>query len=157
MRGWLETEEGKDYKLRRNEYAKQWRKDNKEKFKASQKAAYYQTRLEALRHYSGLQIPECKCCHESMFEFLTIDHINGDGAAHRREIGMAQGDPAQVQRQGQKVTMGGNGFVYWLKKNNWPEGFQVLCMNCNMAKRQNSECPHQTRNQSHPDQLSFEF
>jgi len=31
----------------------------------------------------------------------------------------------------------------WLKKNNFPKGFQVLCMNCNFAKGKLGKCPHQ--------------
>jgi hypothetical protein len=31
----------------------------------------------------------------------------------------------------------------WLAKKNFPEGFQVLCANCNVAKSQNGVCPHQ--------------
>jgi hypothetical protein len=143
MRGWLQTDEGKAYRKKHADYAREWRKKNREKFRATQKRAQQSTRLEALQHYSK-EVPKCACCGEQGIPFLTIDHINGDGAAHRREIGMAQGNVEQVERQKQKVSMGGNGFVYWLKKNNWPEGFQVLCANCNFAKRSGAECPHQT-------------
>ena len=145
MRKWVQTETGRAYKLRHNEYAKEWRKNNKDQFKTTQKRAQQAVRLEALQHYSK-DIPECACCGEKGLPFLTLDHINGDGAAHRRELGMAQGDPAQVERQNQKVTMSANGFCYWLKKNNWPEGIQVLCMNCNFAKRDNKYCPHELAN-----------
>ena len=52
---------------------------------------------------------------------LSIDHINSDGASHRKEVG--------------------NGMYRWLLKNNFPEGFQVLCMNCQFIKREtNNEC-----------------
>ena len=31
----------------------------------------------------------------------------------------------------------------WLKNNNFPEGFQVLCFNCNCGKARNKGiCPH---------------
>lgn len=58
---------------------------------------------------------------------LTIDHMNNDGAAHRREIG--------------------NRRIYeWLERNGYPSGFQVLCFNCNMARHLNGgECPHAVR------------
>ena len=68
----------------------------------------------------------CQCCGETQYEFLAIDHINGGGRAHRRAI------------PGQSVYR-------WLKHNNFPEGFQVLCHNCNMAKAFYGACPHQTR------------
>jgi len=44
-----------------------------------------------------------------------------------------------------KVNIGGNGLPYWLKKNNFPPGFQVLCANCNFAKRNSRYCPHEIR------------
>jgi hypothetical protein len=50
---------------------------------------------------------------------LTIDHINGGGNKHRKQVG----------------TNGGLAFYYWLKRNNYPEGFQVLCCNCQAIKR----------------------
>jgi predicted restriction endonuclease len=83
-------------------------------------------RLEVLAHYGG----KCACCGESVPEFLAIDHINGGGCQHRKEI------------------PGGN-VCAWLKKNNYPEGFQVLCHNCNMAKGFYGHCPHQKEEVKH--------
>jgi len=38
---------------------------------------------------------------------------------------------------------GGSATLYlWLEKQNYPEGFQVLCANCNTA-RTKGVCPHQ--------------
>lgn len=68
---------------------------------------------------------KCSCCGETQFEFLTIEHINRDGAKHRREIG------------------GSKRIYQWLKDNNYPkEGFTVLCFNCNAASFYYGECPH---------------
>ncbi len=145
MRVWLKTEKGEAYKKRSAEYAREWRKNNKEKFKATQKKAYRKARLEVLQHYSGKEIPECTCCQETQFEFLQIDHIENNGAEHRREIGMTQSSPAQMEKEGRKATIGGNGFVYWLKKNNFPEGFQVLCANCHAGKTSLGQCPHKIK------------
>lgn len=81
-------------------------------------------KLAALNAYGG---PVCACCGETLLEGLTIDHINGDGARHRRETGV-----------------GANKTLYWwLEKNNYPPGFQVLCMTCNFAKRSRACCPHE--------------
>lgn len=85
---------------------------------ASQKSNI-RSRLAALDAYGG----ECSCCSENRYEFLTIDHVNNDGASHRKEFGEAIGS--------------------WLKKNGYPAGFQVLCMNCNWAKGRYGECPHE--------------
>lgn len=146
MRKWLDTEKGQEYKDKHKAYMKEWRAKNKEKKSEIQKRSYRKIRLEVLQHYSQSEIPLCKCCKENKFEFLQIDHINNDGAEHRREIGMTQSTQDQMQREGRKPSIGGNGFVYWLKKNNYPEGFQVLCANCNYGKKNCGVCPHKLEN-----------
>jgi hypothetical protein len=129
MRRWRETPMGRAYVERAKVAKRLYRQMFNERVKQGQKDAYYRVKLEAFTHYCQGDI-KCACCSEKGIAFLTIDHIHGNGAAHRRQI-----DPHK--------KMGGNGFYYWLKKNNWPEGFQVLCANCNFAKRANKECPHQ--------------
>ncbi len=143
MRDWLETEKGQEYKESRKEYLKQWRADNKEKKDLIQKRSMYNVRLKVMQHYSGLEIPECRCCGENTFGFLQFDHINGDGADHRRELGMSGGSVEQAKREGRKALLGGNNFPYWLIKNDFPEGFQILCANCNTGKGTGKHCPHE--------------
>lgn len=86
--------------------------------------------LEVLTHYcNGLPYCQCPKCNETNIKFLTIDHINNNGAEERRKLGYR-----------------GNGIAFyrWLKKHNYPEGYQVLCMNCNFGRqRNNGVCPHQ--------------
>lgn len=77
---------------------------------------------EVLEHYGHSR---CACCGESRLEFLSIDHIHGGGRRHRESLGI------------------GN-MCAWLKKQHFPEGFQVLCMNCNFAKGRFGRCPHET-------------
>ena len=43
-----------------------------------------------LSHYSNGTY-RCACCGESAYEFLAIDHMNGNGQEHRREIGSKGG------------------------------------------------------------------
>ena len=76
----------------------------------------------AISYYGG----KCACCKLDDFPFLTIDHINNDGAVHRKA---------------NKII--GRLIYNWLKKNNYPAGFQVLCFNCNSAKSIFGVCPHQ--------------
>jgi hypothetical protein len=77
--------------------------------------------------YSNSKIPCCRCCGESSYiEFLTIDHIDG-----RKNL------PKNEQKlKGEKLNL-------WLKKNNYPNGFQVLCWNCNLVKGSFGQCPHE--------------
>jgi|SRR5665213_171325 len=131
MREWKKTPAGEAYRLRHNAYIKEWRKKNPEKFHATQKRAIEKMRYDTLSHYSNGE-PKCACCGEVEILFLQIDHINDDGANHRRQM---------VKEQG--YISGGNNLPYWLKKNNYPPGFQVLCANCNWGKRLAGKCPHQ--------------
>lgn len=88
----------------------------------------YNERLkdEVFTFYGGYT---CKCCGETERKFLTIDHIDGGGNDHRRS------------------EMGGGTYICrWIKKNNFPSLFQVLCYNCNLGKsRNNNICPHQEK------------
>lgn len=74
----------------------------------------------AIKHYGGYK---CACCGETEPKFLSIDHVNNDGGLCRRT---------------RKYSL-----YKWLKKNNYPPGLQVLCMNCNWGKMMNKgKCPH---------------
>lgn len=75
----------------------------------------------------------CNCCNEShTHEFMTIDHIAGDGHAHKDKDG---------------YRLKGKALYRWLKHHNYPAGFQALCANCNHAKQNNEQCPHVAQRQ----------
>lgn len=61
----------------------------------------------------------CRWCGHGDIDVLTIDHIHGGGGKHRRELGF----------------YGGGRFYTWLIKRDYPEGYQVLCFNCNWKKK----------------------
>lgn len=130
-REWAKTETGKAYRKKHAQYIRTWRIKNRDKNKEIQKRSYHKIRLEILTHYSE-DPPKCACCGETGLPFLTLDHIEGDGAKQRRAVKEARG----------------NGFFYWLKKNAFPSGIQVLCANCNFAKRVGPCCPHQLKNEN---------
>jgi len=130
VREYMKTPKGRERAKKHALWIKSWRAKNKERNKEIQRKSYDKMRLEGLSHYSTSP-PQCACCGEDQTVFLSIDHIHGNGSEERRRI-----DP--------NGKIGGNGFMYWLKKNGWPVGYQVLCYNCNFAKRQGKECPHKT-------------
>jgi hypothetical protein len=72
---------------------------------------------------------KCACCGESQREFLTIDHISGDGAAHRKTLGVRANNMAS--------------FCGKLLREGRTEGIQVLCANCHLAKDMHGGCPHE--------------
>jgi hypothetical protein len=71
---------------------------------------------EVIAAYGG----KCACCGETHIEFLSIDHIDGYKSGPRK----------------------GAALYSWLKQNNYPPGFRVLCMNCNMALGYLGYCGH---------------
>lgn len=73
---------------------------------------------------------KCSCCGESNYKFLTIDHINNNGGAHKRSIGNGRKAPTIM-------------FYRWIVKNNFPDDLRLLCWNCNCGRSVNSGvCPH---------------
>lgn len=100
-----------------HESSKRYYKANKDKCNKYNSAWQRGLKIEVLSHYNGGGYPKCSTCGESRIDCLSIDHIDGGGEKHKRELGIC-------------------GPVYnWLKKNDYPPGFQVLCMNCQFIKR----------------------
>ncbi len=59
----------------------------------------------------------CSICGYNDIRSLTIDHIFSGGRKHREET----------------TKRGGYSFYLWLRRNGYPEGYRVLCANCNMC------------------------
>ena len=133
-----------------------WGKENPEKLKAFQKKsrethkerlkpilrerakAYYWSNPERSRQYAVNRresIREefileyggtCACCGETEKAFLTLEHKNRDGKAHRDAVGHT------VVQQ-----------LVDLRKRGWPkDNYEILCFNCNRATWELGLCPH---------------
>jgi hypothetical protein len=109
------------YKSRNHDRLKELRRVYREKENAANVARRRKNRLEAIEHYGG----NCACCGEQRIEFLAIDHINGGGGEERRSINYPD-------------------FSTWLRLRGWPDGYRVLCHNCNMSMGLYGYCPHKT-------------
>jgi len=105
-------------------YCEQCNQKNRERGRKTAKA----TKLKVISHYGG----KCYCCQESIIDLLTIDHINGKGAKHRKELGNG------------KTNYCGEKFYSWLVKQGLPSGYQTACFSCNAGRHINGGvCPHQ--------------
>ncbi len=81
-------------------------------------------KIEVMDAYGG---PICVGCGLDEVLILQMDHINGGGHKHAKEIG-------------------GRGKIYqWLRKNNFPPGFRVLCPNCNTRAARGLPFPNDLR------------
>lgn len=71
----------------------------------------------------------CCCCGETDPRLLTLDHVNNDGAEHRRSLGNRS-----------------RNLYRWARENGFPATLQVACWNCNTGRHlNNGTCPHQDR------------
>jgi hypothetical protein len=95
------------------------------------KVAVRRLRAEMVAAYGGA----CSCCGELNPAFLTLEHLNGGGAEHKKRLGTIGGrkaGPDKVLRD--------------LRRRGWPKDeATVLCFNCNCAKyfRGDGVCPHE--------------
>ena len=100
--------------------AKKWQKNNKERLRSDVKKRTAEIKRMCIKHYGD----KCSCCGEDNIKFLTMDHINNNGAEHRESIKNYN-------------------IYYWLKKHGYPDGYRVLCYNCNCGRAKNGGiCPH---------------
>jgi hypothetical protein len=124
---WKNTEHGRQV-LRKNclDYYYRHREAKIKYMRQRSKIRIREQKLLVLTHYSN-NLPKCACCGESHVEFLSIDHINGGGNKHRKSL---------------HLTGMGHNFYRWLIKKEFPEGYRVLCMNCNFSLGHYGYCPH---------------
>lgn len=118
-----------EYKDKYNTYRKEWRHRKKINIRFhSGRPGLGPTkavRLQCISHYSNGQNC-CACCGESHIEFLAIDHINGGGSKHRKEV------------RKKFPTM-----YHFLIREGFPDGYRILCHNCNLSKGFYKYCPHE--------------
>ena len=144
MRGWIakhresERDRVNAYRLKDvnkyREHQRAYYHENRDKIKAynlqkgrERRVLYRQTVLE---HYGE----RCACCGETTPQFLAIDHINGGGAHHR-------------------ATLPSQNIYLWLIRNDFPDGYRLLCHNCNVSLGIYGHCPHGNIKRGDPDQL----
>ena len=99
---------------------------NKESRIATMREKRRRLKWEVIEHLGG----KCACCGETALEFLTVDHINGDGAEHRRNLtGKNRGGSVRVYKD--------------IRNQGYPKDkYRVLCFNCNCSIGCWGYCPH---------------
>lgn len=96
-------------------------KKNYPKYKESKRE--YQRGLTNKYKHAFLEMygESCSCCGETIFDFLTIEHKQGQMKINRRTGLVAYRDAVKEYR---------------------PDLYEVLCWNCNCAKGKLGYCPH---------------
>lgn len=135
-RSWPDDEEKR---LKINEKSKNYYWKNKEKSSLNCKKRTKEIRDIVLKGYGG-ETPCCACCGENIADFLTIDHIYNNGAEDRKGKAKGWNRGSYLYRR--------------LMKENFPEGFQLLCWNCNTSKYRNKGiCAHKLLIKNNEDYL----
>jgi hypothetical protein len=118
------------HKVEKAEYGKKYRQTHKvemaehyqtHKVEMAEKQKEYnlQTKTKVMSHYGKDGKPACvQCGYNKDIHGLELDHTNGNGSEHRRNIGTRM--------------------YLWVVQNNFPEGFQTLCGTCHTIKTINS-------------------
>jgi hypothetical protein len=112
----------RDHKSERDAYHRIWRLKNREKYNKMQ-CDYRKTLRERIIAIYG---SKCTCCGESIYEFLSIDHIGGGGNKHRKQSALSS-----------------TGYYLSIMKEGYsPDKYRLLCFNCNQAIGLYGICPH---------------
>ena len=93
----------------------------KEKNRKHKRAYSKRIRELILQRYGS----RCTCCGETEVKFLTIDHVERDGAEHRRKVAK-------------------NLYYKSIALDVDVKRYRILCFNCNCGREKNGGiCPHE--------------
>lgn len=98
----------------------EWRKNNKVRNRELNRGERERLKLDILNYYSNGTLC-CANCGFSDTRALQVDHIENNGAEERRAL------------FGNRL-FAGTTFYRWVRRNNYPEGYAILCANCNIIK-----------------------
>lgn len=102
-------------------HRKPWNERNRDRMRANDRRYRLRVRYALLKMYGEV----CACCGEANKDFLSVDHINGDGTAHRRNF------------------KGVSNSMYRALLKEKRDDIQILCFNCNLGRERNGGiCPH---------------
>lgn len=82
-----------------------------------------ESKMATFAHYGG---PVCAGCGEDEVAVLEVDHIGGGGNLHRKVIGLG-------------------GIHRWLRDNDYPPGYRVLCPTCNKKAHKGIPLPNEAK------------
>lgn len=127
---WLKRQDPEQVKASKRDIAQAYYERNKERYRALKREQRAQLRNEMLDAYGAV----CSCCGESERAFLTLEHINRDGKAHRMSL------------TGTNNSVWSNNVYADLKRREWPrDGYTLHCYNCNNASWKLGVCPHKEK------------
>lgn len=131
----LQAHNNRYYTINRND--PEWMRKNNERSKRQLRTL----KAEAFAAYGNACA--CRGCGETRVEFLSIDHIVPVFASKTRATRLGSRNGMRRPPPERSGNRSGQGLYRWLKKNSYPAGFRVLCMNCNFSLGHFGYCPHE--------------
>ena len=110
----------------RAKWNREWIAKNRSRYNEAKSEYRFKLKLAALKHYSDGRLSCAQCGYSEDIDALCLDHVNDDGAHHRRGLGV--GGMTSVGNRA------GTTLYERLKALGWMPGLQVLCFNCNAIK-----------------------
>jgi hypothetical protein len=109
-----------------------WYRKNAENINAKARENARKKRLKIIESLGG----KCECCGETYYEFMSIDHRHGDGAAHRKS-----------RSNGKNISLNSINFYNEVLREiaSGSDRYRILCHNCNMARGFYGRCPHENK------------
>lgn len=99
-----------------------WIARNREQYNRAKSAYRFNLKREIIALYSNGSMACAECGYDADIDALTLDHIENNGAEHRRELGCGSRGRA------------GTTMYERIKALGKLDGLQVLCANCNTIK-----------------------
>jgi hypothetical protein len=121
---------------RQKEYIRNWQVRNKARVATRARSQRQTLRLAALAYYGGIP-PRCFCCFNGFTDHLTVAAMDGE---------ILFGTTGRT----------GTALYRKLAREDYPEGYRVLCWNCLMSRSLYHACPHEAEASYAPDRLLLE-
>ena len=111
---------------KRAKWNREWIAKHRTRYNQAKSEYRFKLKLEAIDHYSNGSRKCALCGYSDDIDALCLDHIENNGQAHRKELG--------VGGMTGKGTRSGTTMYERLKALGWLPVLQVLCFNCNAVK-----------------------
>lgn len=117
------AEGGEAYLAHRAKLNRDWIAKNRTRYNQAKAAYRFKLKKHVISHYTNGTMACSHCGYTGDLDALCLDHINDDGAEHRKELGCSS-----------RGNSGGTTIYERIKAHGWIDGLQVLCFNCNTIK-----------------------
>jgi hypothetical protein len=108
---------------KRAKWNKDWIEKNRDRYNNAKAEYRFKLKVDVISQYTDGKMCCQICGYDKDIDALCLDHINDDGAEHRKQLGISS-----------RGNSNGTTIYERIKANGLIDGLQVLCFNCNTIK-----------------------